>query len=168
MPSDVLEIAEDATLQAAAKGMADARVNSLIIRPKGEEEPFGISTSPDIVEAIARNQDPASTLVHQTAAAPLVVVTPGCPFAYAARLLKRGNLWHLAVFNGRQIVGVLSAHDVVKAVGQWGSLLGRTATHWDEEPPVIVSPSPLTDVESARYGRARGLAPRNAYIEAHS
>ncbi|HLA47560.1 MAG TPA: CBS domain-containing protein [Thermoplasmata archaeon] len=140
MSTDVLEIEEDANLQAAAKRMADARVNSLIVRPEGKEEPFGIITSTDIVDAIARNQDPVTTLVRETAVAPLVVVTPGVPLAYAARLMKRGNLRHLAVFNGRQIVGVLSAHDVVKAVGQWGSLLGRTATRRDEAPPVSASP----------------------------
>ncbi|MEK6911585.1 MAG: CBS domain-containing protein, partial [Candidatus Thermoplasmatota archaeon] len=128
MSTEVLEVAEDATLQAAAKRMADARVNSLIVRPEGKEEPFGIVTSTDVVDAIARGQDPTTTVVHQVAAAPLVVVTPGVPLAYAARLMKRGNHRHLAVFNGRQIVGLLSAHDVVKAVGQWGSLVGKTET----------------------------------------
>jgi len=134
MSTEVLEVAEDATLQAAAKRMADARVNSLIVRPEGKEEPFGIVTSTDVVDAIARGQDPTTTFVHQVAAAPLVVVTPGVPLAYAARLMKRGNLRHLAVFNGRQIVGLLSAHDVVKAVGQWGSLVGKTETRRAEEP----------------------------------
>lgn len=121
MSPDVLEIDEDATLQAAARRMADARVNSLIVRPEGKDEPFGIVTSTDIVEAVAQRRDPSTVLVRDAAASPLVVVTPGVPLAYAARLMQRGNLRHLAVFNGRQIVGILSAHDLVKAVGQWGS-----------------------------------------------
>jgi len=132
MSTDVLEIEEDANLQAAAKRMADARVNSLIVRPEGKEEPFGIITSTDIVDAIARNQDPATTLVRETAVAPLVVVTPGVPLAYAARLMKRANCRHLAVFNGREIVGILSASDVVKAVGQAGSAVTARGKRADE------------------------------------
>src|SRR3972149_8470808 len=92
MSTAALEIEEDANLQAAAKRMADARVNSLIVRPEGKEEPFGIITSTDIVDAIARGQDPTTTFVHEVAAAPLVVVTPGVRLGYAAGLMKSGDL----------------------------------------------------------------------------
>lgn len=122
MSTEVFEISEDATLQSAAKRMADARVNSLIVRPEGKEEPFGIVTSTDIVDAISDGMDPTVALVRDVATAPLVTVTPGVPVAYAARLMKRANLRHLAVFNGREVVGVLSAYDIVKAIGRWGSL----------------------------------------------
>lgn len=122
MSTEVFEIPEDATLQSAAKRMADARVNSLIVRPEGKEEPFGIVTSTDIVDAISDGMDPTVALVRDVATAPLVTVTPGVPVAYAARLMKRANLRHLAVFNGREVVGVLSAYDIVKAIGRWGSL----------------------------------------------
>jgi len=122
MSTEVFEISEDATLQSAAKRMADARVNSLIVRPEGREEPFGIVTSTDIVDAISDGMDPTVALVRDVATAPLVTVTPGVPVAYAARLMKRANLRHLAVFNGKEVVGVLSAYDIVKAIGRWGSL----------------------------------------------
>jgi CBS domain-containing protein len=122
MSTEVFEISEDATLQAAAKRMADARVNSLVVRPEGREEPFGIITSSDIVDALAEGKDPATSLVGEAATVPLVTVTPGVPVAYAARLMKRANLRHLAVFNGREVVGILSGYDIVKAIGRWGSL----------------------------------------------
>ncbi len=122
MSTEVFEIVEDATLQAAAKRMADVRVNSLIVRPEGREEPFGIVTSTDIVDAISDGMDPTIALVRDVATAPLVTVTPGVPVAYAARLMKRANLRHLAVFNGKEVVGVLSAYDITKAIGRWGSL----------------------------------------------
>ncbi|HEY5605366.1 MAG TPA: CBS domain-containing protein, partial [Thermoplasmata archaeon] len=48
----------------------------------------------------------------------------GVPIAYAARLMKRANLRHLAVFNGREIVGVLSAYDFMKALGGYKDLRG--------------------------------------------
>jgi len=138
MSTDVLEIAPEMTLQAAAKRMADAKVNSLVVRPSAKDEPFGIVTSTDIVEAIARGQDPSTTEVLEVAAAPLVVITPGVPLVYAARLMKRGNLRHLAVFNGKEIVGILSAYDIVKAVGRWGNL-GGPRTPKDAEPALAAA-----------------------------
>lgn len=122
MSTEVFEVSEDATLQAAAKRMADAKVNSLIVRPEGREEPFGIITSSDVVDALADGRDPSTSLVGEVATAPLVTVTPGVPLAYAARLMRRANLRHLAVFNGREVVGIVSSYDVVKAIGRWGSL----------------------------------------------
>ncbi len=123
MSTEVFEIAEDATIQAAARRMSEARVNSLIVRPEAKEDPFGIVTSTDIVYAVASGLDPGTAQVREIAAAPLIIVTPGVPLAYAARLMKTSNLRHLAVFNGREIVGILSAHDVMKAVGEHGSLV---------------------------------------------
>jgi len=126
MSSEVFEITPDATLQAAAKRMADARVNSLIVRPEQKDEPFGIITSTDIVDAVAEGMNPSVTCVGDVATAPLVTVTPGVPLAYAARLMKRANLRHLAVFNGREVVGVLSNFDIMKAIGRsGGQALGK-------------------------------------------
>jgi len=126
MSTEVFEISEDATLQAAAKRMADARVNSLIVRPEGKEDPFGIVTSTDIVDSLADGINPEEAKVRDVATAPLVTVTPGVPLAYAARLMKRANLRHLAVFNGREVVGVLSAYDIVRAIGRGGAFAAES------------------------------------------
>ena len=117
MSTDVREVPEQATLEIAAKRMAELKVNSLVVRPEGKEEPFGILTSTDIVDAIAEGAEPAQTLVRDSATTPLVVITPGVSIRYAARLMKRANVRHLAVFNGRDIIGVLSASDIVRAIG---------------------------------------------------
>ncbi len=117
MSADVREVPEGAALEIAARRMAELKVNSLVVRPEGKEEPFGILTSTDIVDAIAEGTEPAKTLVRDVATTPLVLITPGVPLRYAARLMKRANVRHLAVFNGREIVGVLSASDIVRAIG---------------------------------------------------
>lgn len=136
MSPEVVEIPEDATLLAAARRMTDARVNSLIVRPEGKEDPFGIVTSTDLVDAIADGMNLSETQVSEVATAPLVTVTPGIPLAYAARLMKKTNLRHLAVFNGREIVGILSAFDMMVAVakGTGGAL--RTKAVGDERASV--------------------------------
>lgn len=133
MSAEVFEISEDATLQAAAKRMADARVNSLIVRPEAKEDPFGIITSTDIVDALASGMNPEETRVMDVATSPLVTVTPGVPLVSAANLMKRTNLRHLAIFNGREIVGILSAYDIIKVVGRWGSLVEARSAAKDIE-----------------------------------
>lgn len=77
MSAEVIEIPDDATLAAAARRMATARVNSLIVRPEGKEEPFGILTSTDLVDAISDGLDLESTRVGAVATAPLVNRDPG-------------------------------------------------------------------------------------------
>ena len=117
MSTEIREIPEEATLEMAARRMADSKVNSLVVQPGEKEEPFGILTSTDIVDAIAEGVEPSRTLVRDLATTPLVVITPGVPLSYAARLMKRANVRHLAVFNGREIIGMLSATDIVRAIG---------------------------------------------------
>jgi CBS domain-containing protein len=119
MSSEVFDIPDDATLQTAARRMVKKGANSLIVRPEGAGEPYGIITSKDVVDAIAADLDPTVVLVRGVATAPLVTISPGVPLEYAARLMKRTGLRHLAVFNGRKIVGVLSSFDFMKALATW-------------------------------------------------
>src|SRR3989304_10564111 len=72
MSTEVFEISEDATLQSAAKRMADARVNSLIIRPEAKDDPYGIVTSTDIVDAVADGMDPETVRVIDVGPVPPV------------------------------------------------------------------------------------------------
>ncbi len=117
MSAEVREVPEHETIEVAAKRMAELKVNSLVVRPAGSDDPFGILTSTDIVDAIAEGVEPSKALVRDLATSPLVMITSGVPLSYAARLMKRANVRHLAVFNGREIVGVLSASDIVRAIG---------------------------------------------------
>ncbi len=54
MSRDLKEISEDATLEAAARAMVASGVSSLIIRPRGRDQPYGIITTHDIVRALAQ------------------------------------------------------------------------------------------------------------------
>lgn len=116
MSSHVKSIEEDASLQEAAAKMLSERISSLIVDPKGQDQPFGIITSKDIISAFANDRDLRETKVGEFANTPLTVITPGVPVAYAARLMKRSNVRHLVVFNGIEIVGVLSNIDVLRAL----------------------------------------------------
>ena len=115
MSKDIRGISEDASLLAAAKVMVDQRVNSLVVWPKERDEPFGIVTSSDIVDAIGGRRDLEETCVSDMESTPLVVVTPGVPVPNAARMMSRLGLRHLAVFNGKTLVGIVSNLDLLRA-----------------------------------------------------
>ncbi len=118
MTTDVRRIREEASLRAAARMMADFAINALIVMPTDVQEPYGILTSSDIVDAIAQGRDLDRTRVSDVCSTPLLLVTPGVRLRDAARLMMRHGLRHLAVFNGKEIVGIVANYDLVKAAAE--------------------------------------------------
>jgi CBS domain-containing protein len=116
MSTELVEITPNRTLVEAAGLMNEKRISSLLVQPLDEEEPYGIVTTKDIVDAVAGGADPEETTVRECATLPLLVITPGVPVTYAVRAMSRFGLRHLAVFNGRAVVGVLSNLDVIRAI----------------------------------------------------
>lgn len=116
MTAEIRGISEEASLQTASEVMVEKGINSLVVWPFEKDEPYGIVTSSDIVDAIAAGKSLAETRVADLRSAPLVVVTPGVRVADAARMMSRYGLRHLAVFNGRELVGIVSNRDILKGI----------------------------------------------------
>lgn len=118
MNRNVLGVSEEFSLRTAAKTMVEKGINSLVVWPADEGEPYGIVTSSDLVDAMASGSDFDERRVADFRTTPLVLVTPGVKTWDAARLMARQNLRHLVVFNGRKVVGILSSFDLLKAVAE--------------------------------------------------
>lgn len=104
------------TLWDAATQMSEYNVGCLIVNPKEKNEPFGIITRKDIVKVFSEGKDLKAIVVDEITNAPLIIVSPGMPILYAAKMMTKLDLKHLAVFNGQQIVGIISNADLLKAV----------------------------------------------------
>jgi len=115
MTKEVHGISETSSLATAASAMAQGGTNSLLVWPVEREEPYGILTSSDLVDAIAGGKDFENTPVANLASTPLVIVTPGVRARDAARLMSRMNLRHLVVLSGKDIVGIVSNFDLLRA-----------------------------------------------------
>ncbi len=100
-------------LDTAAR-MVEEGIEALIVAPLEEDEPFGIITQSDIVDLFANEIDIGSVTVGEKASKPLFIVSPGMPIIYAAKLFQKGDVSHLAVFNGQEILGIISYSDVIK------------------------------------------------------
>ena len=118
MTSEVHGISEESSLATAIRAMAAKGINSLIVWPVEQEEPYGILTSSDLVDAIASGRDLEDTKVTGFRTTPIVLVTPGVRARDAAQMMTRMNLRHLAVFNGKEIVGIVSNFDLVRAAAK--------------------------------------------------
>ncbi len=100
-------------LDTAAR-MVDEGADALIVSPLEEDEPFGIITQSDIVDLFANEVDIGTVTVGEVVSKPLFIVSPGMPILYAAKLFQKGGVSHLAVFNGQEILGIISYGDVIK------------------------------------------------------
>lgn len=115
-------------LLTVASKMIEDSVDAFIVSPIEKDEPFGIITQKDIVDAFADERDTGSLTVGEVATKPLFIVSPGMPILYAAKMFKKGGINHLAVFNGQEIVGIISYADVLRALPE---LIGQIYSEFD-------------------------------------
>lgn len=100
----------------AAVRMTEEQTDSFIVSPLEKDEPFGIITQRDIVDLFADEIDIGNITVGEVASSPLFIVSPGMPILHAAKLFRKAGVHHLAVFNGQEILGIISYGDIVKSL----------------------------------------------------
>jgi signal-transduction protein with cAMP-binding, CBS, and nucleotidyltransferase domain len=115
---DVIEhraqtIDPSASLLEAARRMVEDATDAFIVSPLEKNAPFGIITQRDIVDLFADEVDIGKVTVGEMASKPLLIVSPGMPILYAAKMFRKGGVDHLAVFNGQEILGIISCNDVL-------------------------------------------------------
>ena len=105
-----------ASLVDAARRMVEDATDAFIVSPLEKDEPFGIITQRDIVDLFADEVDIGKVTVGEMASKPLFIVSPGMPILYAAKMFRKGGVNHLAVFNGQEILGIISCSDVLASL----------------------------------------------------
>jgi signal-transduction protein with cAMP-binding, CBS, and nucleotidyltransferase domain len=104
------------SLLEAAKRMIESATDAFVVSPLEKDEPFGIITQRDIVDLFADEVDIGKVTVGEMASKPLFIVSPGMPVLYAAKMFRKGEVNHLAVFNGQEILGIISCNDVLESL----------------------------------------------------
>ena len=121
MSEVVLTVGPGHTLRAAAKLMAERKVGAaVVVDPEGEGP--GIVTERDIMESIAKGQDPDSEVVAEHLTADLVAASPTWSLEEAAVAMIRGGFRHLIVVDGGEVAGVVSMRDIVRCWTDDGSI----------------------------------------------
>jgi len=101
-----------------AQTMRDAGIGSLLVK-KGEQW-VGIVSESDLVRrAVANNRNLTSQTVDMIMSAPVATIEANCMVHEARDLMRKLGVRHLGVTRAGEIVGVVSARDVLSYYEQY-------------------------------------------------
>jgi CBS domain-containing protein len=113
--STVFSIAPDAPVLEAIKHMAEHRVGALLVM-RGDQL-IGVVSERDYArKVILQGRSSSQTAVSDIMSSEPVTVGPDTDVVDCMRLCTDGRIRHLPVVEGKQVVGVISIGDLVKAV----------------------------------------------------
>lgn len=114
MTPAVLTVGPAHTVRQVAQAMALRRVGAAVVLDPDSEGP-GILTERDVLEVVARGQDLDVELASDHLTPDAVSGEPDWDLEKAASAMVSGGFRHLVICEGREVVGVLSVRDIVKA-----------------------------------------------------
>ena len=112
MSTPVLSVNSDASTEDAAKEIEEKKVNCLLV--KVNEEPAGIITTSDLVKRVmAKGLDPKTTKVDSIMSKPLITINHYLTRSDANEMMLRKKIKHIAVTDGSNVLGILTAKDIM-------------------------------------------------------
>jgi CBS domain-containing protein len=113
MTKHVVDIEPDATVAQAIDKMKQWNVSSLLVERHGPTDTWGFMSQTDVIEkVVAKGLDPDDILVHQIMTKPVITVPPNCSLQDCAALMARADIRRVLVFDGQDIVGIVSSSDI--------------------------------------------------------
>jgi CBS domain-containing protein len=109
----VLTINPGHTLREAARAMAERGVGAAVVIDPEQPGP-GIVTERDMLNSIAKGENPDSERVGEHLSAGLVFAAPEWSLERAAEAMVRGGFRHLVVVDHGELIGILSMRDIVR------------------------------------------------------
>ncbi len=113
MSTVVLTVGPGHTLRQAAAQMAERSVGAAVVHDPEAMGP-GIITERDILNSIAKGEDPDTERVADHLTSDLVFAAPDWSLEQAAVAMVRGGFRHLVVVAGGETAGILSVRDIVR------------------------------------------------------
>jgi CBS domain-containing protein len=116
MTKHVVDIEPDATVAEAIDKMKQWNVSSLLVQRKDATDTWGFMSQTDIIEkVVAAGLDPESVRVHEIMTKPVITVPSNCSLQDCAALMARADIRRVLVFDGQDIVGIVSSSDIFTA-----------------------------------------------------
>lgn len=104
------------TLQQAAKRMVANKTGAAVVLDGSLQGP-AVVTERDLLRAVAAGLDPAGVVVEDHMTGEVVAAAPEWPIGDAAAVMVKHGVRHVLVFEGSELVGILSMRDVVRVGG---------------------------------------------------
>lgn len=117
MTKHVVDIESNATVAEAIDKMKQWNVSSLLVKRESDMDTWGFMTETDVIEqVVAKGLDPASLHVHKIMSKPVITVSPKSSLQECAALLSRADIRRVLVYDGQDIVGIVSSSDIFNAL----------------------------------------------------
>ena len=117
MTKHVVDIEPNVTVAQAIEKMKEQQVSSLLVRPESNMDTWGFMTESDVIEkVVAKGLDPADLDVHEIMSKPVITVSPRSSLQECAALLTRADIRRVLVYDGKDIVGIVSRSDIFNAL----------------------------------------------------
>lgn len=116
MSSPVETSAPDSTAQAAAEKCLDKNIGSMVVVEAGEV--VGIVTSDDFVGILRSDTDPRTRPLSEFMSTDIVTIDASATVGDAVETMFDNNVARLIVFDGDELVGLVSTDDIVHHVPQ--------------------------------------------------
>jgi signal-transduction protein with cAMP-binding, CBS, and nucleotidyltransferase domain len=116
MTKEVVDIEADRTVAEAIQKMKEWNVSSLLVKRQDATDTWGFMTQTDVIEkVVAKGQDPDEVQVHEIMTKPVITVPPNCLLSDCAALMARADIRRVLVYDGKEIVGIVSSTDIFEA-----------------------------------------------------
>jgi CBS domain-containing protein len=117
MTKHVVDIEPDVVVAEAIDKMKQWNVSSLLVKPESDMDTWGFMTETDVIEkVVAEGLDPQAVLVHDIMSKPVITVSPNYGLQECAALLARADIRRVLVYDGQEIVGIVSSSDIFNAL----------------------------------------------------
>jgi len=146
MSKSVVTIGPSSTMLSAALVMGKKHIGSLVVTKAGK--PLGIVTERDLLsKIIALGKDPKAIRVRDMMSTPLITIDPKATVREAAKMMieKKGRL---VVSDGKRIVGVVTASDLIRTMPECDETMARVDDSMTRK--VVVMDSTATVADAAR------------------
>jgi signal-transduction protein with cAMP-binding, CBS, and nucleotidyltransferase domain len=121
----VLTVGPGHTLRDAASKMAEKKTGAAIVIDEESPTPR-IITERDVLLSVGAGQDPDAEQVGDHMSDSVIAAAPDWSLERAAAEMSRRGIRHLVVYEGPELVGVLSMRDIVRVWTSEGATSGMT------------------------------------------
>ena len=125
MSDVVLTLGPTHTLREAAEQMSEKGVGAALVSDDETPVPC-IVTERDILISVGAGQDPEQERIADHMTDGVIAAAPDWSLERAAAEMSRRNIRHLVVYDGPELVGILSMRDIVRVWTSDGATSGMT------------------------------------------
>ena len=124
MSEVVLSVGTSHTLRQAAIKMVERGTGAALVID--DESPARIITERDILLSVGAGEDPDAEIVRDHMSESVIAAAPDWSLERAAAEMSRRGIRHLVIYDGAELVGVLSMRDIVRVWTSEGATSGMT------------------------------------------